>query len=238
MESVYIGCRQFLKPRTGRRCLRLAVAITKPLAAGNVFQKRTNPWWENNCVGKKTKNTLSSGGTLVKITGLILLNSECCHYLLVLKRISYLWSGGERSETVLWEYLSVSLTIHKQTAHPHAMLAHHTPTQAKYYSLVCIKRLHAGCAVMWLQFATKTVCDFPVTLAGGVSCTLRLTHTNANTHIQGTQTHACTNTCAQTHIRTKEPSRLWEPCPDLGFPVKRVLFTSVQQHHWSPVFLL
>lgn len=87
-----------------------------PLKDANVPQKRTNPWWGNNCVGwlkkkKKTKNTLSSGGTLVKIMGLILLNSECCHYLLVLKRISYLRNGGEWSETVMWEYLSMSLTI-------------------------------------------------------------------------------------------------------------------------------
>lgn len=33
------------------------------------------------------------------------------------------------------------------------------------------------------------------------------THTNANTHIKGTQTHACTNTCVQPHTQApKNPA--------------------------------
>lgn len=53
MHSVYIGCPQFLKHRIGCRCLRLAIAVIKPLTAENFLQRRTNPWWENNCVGGK-----------------------------------------------------------------------------------------------------------------------------------------------------------------------------------------
>lgn len=96
----------------------------------------------------------------------------------------------------------MSLTMHTWTIHYHAMLTHYRPTQAKYYSLQCgWKRLNTGCAVMWLQFATKTVCDFPVTLARGASRTLGPAHIQMPTHTlkEHKRMHAQTLGYSHTH---------------------------------------
>lgn len=51
---------------------------------------------------------------------------------------------------------------------------------------------------MCLQFATKTVCDFPITLASGASCTLRLAHIEMPTHTLKEHKHMH----ATQHLRT------------------------------------
>ncbi len=56
---------------------------------------------------------------------------------------------------------------------------------------------------MWLQSATKTVCDFPVTLAGRVSCTPRLSHIQMPTHTF--KEHKCMHAQTLAHTRTQAP---------------------------------
>lgn len=82
-----VGCWQYLKPRIEGRCLAWLFLSQHmlPLKAANVLQKRSNPWWENKgdvwggWARRKKKKTkkypiFRRGLTLVKISGLILLN--------------------------------------------------------------------------------------------------------------------------------------------------------------------
>ncbi len=145
MQSVYFGYMQYLRPRIEGSCLTAGVitrATTQGCKKERILDERIIV-----CRGKKkTPNTLSSGGTLVKMTCLILLNSECCHYLLVLKRISYLQSYGEWSKTVLCEYLSTSLTLHIANCSSPS----HT-NKSKYNSLQCV----------WKDYTQAVLsCDF------------------------------------------------------------------------------
>lgn len=70
-----------------------------------------------------------------------------------------------------------------------------------------------------------------------LSCDFNLPQKQFVTLSSGALTHpkASTNTTGNTNTHTQEPSRLREPYPDLWFPVKGVLFATIQQHHWCPL---
>lgn len=113
---------------------------------------------------------------------------------------------------------------------------HHTLTRAKYYSLQCVwKRLHTGCAVMCLQFATKTVCDFPVTLASGASCTLRLAHIEMPTHTLKEHKHMHAQTLAHRHPHTHSHQRTQQALGAMPWPLVPSQRGAVHQYTTAPL---
>lgn len=134
-----------------------------------ILDERIMGWW------KKGPNTLSSGGPLVKISGLILL--KCCSYLLVLKGISYLRSAREKK----WNCVTrVFLNVTHREANGSS-----PPTLDKNCSLQSVQKDYTQAALS---------CDFNlpqkqfVTLSSGA-----LTHPKASTNTTGnTNTHTGT----------------------------------------------